>query len=456
MPNTVTLKRGLDIPLKGRADCLVAPIEPSPLYALKPTDFPHISPQLLVKEGDVVFAGSPLFCNKSYPKMMFTSSLSGTVQAIVRGEKRKIQEIRIAPDWEDKAVIFPVALPEDLSAQQIIDILLQSGCWPYLSQRPYGIVANPEDVPVAIYMSCFDSAPLAPDYDFAYAQKLQSLQMGIRVLERLCPGKVHLGLNAESSEHSVFRQLKGIVHFFRGPHPAGNPGVQLHHVCPVSKETVIWTIDPCGLSVIGSLFLDGTYNSLKPVAITGSGSINSRYIWCHSGIGFQALKDYMAPREEGLRYISGNPLTGDNVGADGYLGFYHQQVTFLPEGDRKELFGWARPLRLKKFSAARTYLTYLAPLLAPHHTFDLTTNTNGETRAFVVTDAYRKVLPMDILLPFLLKAVLAKDIDKMEMLGIYEVIPEDIALCEFICASKIDLQAILQDGIDLMIKEMQL
>ncbi len=456
MSDTITLKRGLDIPLKGKVDRKVAPIEPSTFYALKPTDFPHVTPQLTVNEGDAVLAGTPLFTHKELPQMKFTAPLSGTIHSIVRGPKRKILEILIAPDWSAGAVSFPVAPPEDLSPDQIKDLLLQSGCWPYITRRPYGMVAPPDEVPKAVFISCFDSAPLAPDYDFIYAQKLQALQMGLRVMERLCPGKVHLGLRADSSAHSVFRQLQGVVHTFSGPHPSGNVGVQIHHVCPIGKGDTVWTLDPCGLSIIGTLFLEGIYEALKPVAVTGSGALDAQYIWCHSGIGFEALKDYMAPRPEGLRCISGNPLTGENVGADGYLGFYHQQVTFLPEGFQKELFGWARPLRFKKYSAARTYFTRLTPRLFPNHTFDLTTNTNGEPRAFVVTDHYRRVLPMDILLPFLLKAILAGDIDKMEALGIYEIVPEDIALCEFVCASKIELQSILQDGIDLMLKEMAL
>lgn len=449
------LRRGLNIPLKGEAHLYMAPIEPSALYAIKPADFPNVTPQLLVKENDRVSAGSPLFADKHHPEVLFTAPVSGTVTELVRGEKRKLLEIRIDPDWENEALSFPVGAPEELTPQAIRDLLLQSGCWAYLRQRPYGIIPAPDSQPKDVFISCFDSAPLAPQYDFAYAEKADALAMGLRVMERLCaPDHIHLGVSDQTSEHSVFRQLKANVHTFKGPHPAGNVGVQIHHVCPVGKGQTVWTLDPAGLSIIGSLFLTGTYDSVKPVAITGSSVQSPSYVWCHSGIQFTAFKPFLPTLVDNVRCISGNPLTGDNVGPNGFLGFYHQQVTFLPEGNVPELFGWAKPFRFRKFSASRTYLTYLAPLLGKSAQFRLTTNLNGGVRAFVMTGEYAKVLPMAILPVYLLKAILAGDIDKMEALGIYEVVPEDFALCEFICPSKIEIQDIIRQGIQLMIKEM--
>ncbi|HRW94567.1 MAG TPA: Na(+)-translocating NADH-quinone reductase subunit A [Bacteroidales bacterium] len=449
------LRRGLDIPLKGKARTITDPPVVSAVYALKPTDFKHIVPKLLVREGDLLKAGSPVFCDKNRPEIRFTSPVSGFVQAIVRGEKRRLEAIEILADEKDDFLKFPAEAPESMSAQKIRDLLLESGCWPYIIRRPYGIIAHPRETPKAVFISCFDSAPLAPELDYVFAEREEALKMGLRVLERICPQNVHLGLSDKTSPHSVFRRLQGIVHTFSGPHPAGNPGIQIHHVSPVGKDHVVWTLTPKGLAIIGELFLKGIYDTTATVAVTGPSLHRTGYIPCRPGIQMKALTGFPYDNDRETRIISGNPLTGDNAGRDGFLGFYHGQITFLPEGHSRELLGWARPLRLHKFSAARTYVSYLAPLLGKTGRFSLNTNTNGGARAFVLTEGYQKVLPADIFVSFLIKAVLAKDIDKMERLGIYEMIPEDLALCEFICPSKIEIQDILQQGIDLMIKEMQ-
>lgn len=449
------LRRGLNIPLKGKADMITDPPVVSALYALKPTDFKHIVPKLLVREGDAVKAGSPVYCDKNRPEVRFTSPVSGTVQSIVRGEKRRLEAIEILDDGKNEFLQFPAEAPETMSAQKIRELLLESGCWPFIIRRPYGITAHPGETPKAVFISCFDSAPLAPDLDYAFADREEALKMGLRVMERLCQGKIHMGLSDKTSPHSVFRRLPGIVHSFSGPHPAGNPGIQIHHVAPIGKDQVVWTLTPKGLAVIGELFLKGIYDTTATVAVTGPSLHRTGYIPCRPGIQMKALRGFPYDNDREIRIISGNPLTGDNVGKDGFLGFHHGQITFLPEGHSRELLGWARPLRLHKFSAARTYVSYLAPLLGKTGRFSLNTNTNGGARAFVLTEGYQKVLPADIFVSFLIKAVLAKDIDKMEQFGIYEMIPEDLALCEFICPSKIEIQDILQQGIDLMIKEMQ-
>lgn len=449
------LRRGLDIPLKGRADLITDPPVVSAVYALKPTDFKHIVPKLLVREGDVLKAGSTVFCDKNRPEIRFTSPVSGTVQSIVRGEKRRLEAIEILSDGKNEFQKFSAEAPEAMSARKIRELLLESGCWPYITRRPYGITAHPQETPKAVFISCFDSAPLAPDLDYAFADREEALEMGLRVLERLCPRNIHLGLSDKTSPHSVFRRLQGIVHTFSGPHPAGNPGIQIHHVSPIGKDHVVWTLTPGGLAVIGELFLKGIYDTTGIIAVTGPSLHRTGYIPCRQGIQMNALTGFPYDKDREVRIVSGNPLTGDNVGPDGFLGFHHRQITFLPEGRSRELLGWARPLRLKKFSAARTYVSYLAPLLGKTGRFSLNTNTNGGARAFVLTEGYQKVLPADIFVSFLIKSVMAKDIDKMEQFGIYEMIPEDLALCEFICPSKIEIQDILQQGIDLMIKEMQ-
>lgn len=455
MNHRFILKKGLNIPLKGEASLRMDSEDACGLYALKPSDFPYLTPKLLVHEGDTVLAGSPVFCNKAYPSMVFTSPVSGTVQEIIRGDKRKLKAICITADGKNERILFPADAPENLHVEKIKELLLQSGCWPLITRRPYGTIARPEEQPLHIYISCFDTAPLAPDYDFAFADEEEALRMGLRVMERFCPGNVHLGLSVRTSEHSVFHRLKGKKHYFSGPHPAGNPGVQIHHVCPAGKNRIIWTLTPLGLAIIGKLFLYGCPDTTRMTAVTGPALENTGYIRCLAGIHIASLTSFTRKKDKDIRTISGNPLTGDNVGEDGFLGFQHQQITFLEEGNKRELLGWARPLRLHRFSAARTYLTFVAPRLGKTGRFALDTNTNGDKRAFVMTAEYRKVLPMDIFVSQLLKAILAGDVEKMEQLGIYEVIPEDLALCEFICSSKIDIQDIVQQGIALMIKEMQ-
>lgn len=455
MSSHFTLRKGLNIPLKGEALLRMDLEDTCTSYALKPSDFPHLVPKLLVHEGDTVLAGSPVFCNKAYPHMVFTSPVSGTVQEIVRGEKRKLTAIRIAADGKNQKVLFPVDIPENLSPERIKELLLESGCWPFITRRPYGTVARPEEQPLHIYISCFDTAPLAPDLDFAFAAEEEALAMGLRVMERLCPENVHLGLSGKMSEHSVFERLKGKKHYFTGPHPAGNPGVQIHRVCPAGKNRIIWTLTPLGLAIVGKLFLHGWVDTVRMVAVTGPALEKTGYIPCLAGTHIASLTGFPRKKDIEIRTISGNPLTGDNIGEDGFLGFHHQHITLLEEGNKRELFGWARPLRLHRFSTARTYLTFVAPLLGKTGRFALDTNTNGDKRAFVMTADYRKVLPMDILVSQLLKTILAGDVEKMEQLGIYEILPEDLALCEFICSSKIDIQDIVQQGIALMIKEMQ-
>ncbi len=449
------LRRGLDIPLKGKADMITETPVVSALYALKPIDFKHIVPKLLVREGDALKAGSPVFCDKNRPEVRFTSPVSGIVQTVVRGDKRRLEAIEILPDCKNESLKFPAEAPEIMSVQKIKELLLESGCWPFIIRRPYGITPDPGETPKAVFISCFDSAPLAPDLDYAFANREEALEMGLRVLERLCPGIIHLGLSDKTSPHSVFRRLQARVHTFSGPHPAGNPGIQIHHVSPIGRDHIVWTLTPQGLSVIGELFLKGVYDTTRTIAVTGPALLKTGYICCPSGIQVNALTGFPYDKNREVRVISGNPLTGDNVGPEGFLGFHHGQITFLEEGHSRELLGWARPLRLNKFSAARTYVSYLAPLLGKTGRFSLNTNANGGARAFVLTQGYQKVLPANIFVSFLIKAILAQDIEKMEQFSIYEMIPEDLALCEFICPSKIEIQDILQQGIDLMIKEMQ-
>ncbi len=448
MSKIITLRKGLDIHLQGKAELSLYEAKPSADYALSPLDFEGVTPKLLVKVGDKVKAGEPLFFNKYNDRILFTSPVSGEVTAINRGEKRRVLNVTVAPDAQQQYREF--AIPELKSAkrEEVVELLLQSGLWPLLIQRPYGVIADPEAMPKAIFVSAFDSAPLAPDYDYVLANEFESLQKGVEVLAKLTEGKVHLSLLAGKS--SVAEKLEGVeLHTFKGKHPAGNVGVQIHHIDPINKGEVVWTVNLQDLAILGRLFLTGKVDMSRTIAVTGSEVERPAYCKVVAGASTASiLEGNLKAQKEGdkVRIINGNVLTGTK--AEGYLSFYANQLTVIPEGDKYELLGWAMP-RFGKFSVSRSYFSWLCP----KKSYRLDTNLNGGERPFIVTGLYEQYLPMDIYPMYLLKACLAGDIDKMENLGIYELLPEDLALCEFVCPSKIEIQQILRDGINLMIKE---
>ncbi len=450
MSKIITLRKGLDINLQGRAQESLSVAPTASEYALSPLDFEGVTPKLLVKVGDEVKAGTPLFFNKYDERILFTSPVSGKVAAVNRGEKRKVLSVTVAPDAEQQYEEFAKPDLGKASREEIVTLLLRSGLWPLLVQRPYGIIANPSDTPKAIFISAFDSAPLAPDYNFVLASERKNLQAGIDALRKLTPGKVHLSVRAKAE--GDMPSLKGAeLHTFAGKHPVGNVGVQIHHIDPVNRGEVVWTVNIQDVAIIGRLVNEGRVDRTKIVAVTGSEVEKPHYVRVIAGAKIDSLlAGNIRKQAEGdsVRIISGNVLTGTKVAADGFLTFYANQVTVIPEGDKYELLGWAMP-RLNKFSVSRAYFSWLCPKKA----YKLDTNMNGGERPFVVTGLYEKYLPMDIYPMYLLKACLAGDIDKMENLGIYEVTEEDFALCEFVDPSKIDIQQIIRDGINLMIKE---
>ncbi len=456
MVDYIKLKQGLDIPIDGVPSAQILKSIVSDTVAVKPTDFKGLIPKLTVKEGDSVKAGSPLFVDKKRPDVKFTSPVSGTVSEIVRGEKRKLLEVRVKADPETVYAEFSLPKPENITAEQAISSLLESGLWACIKQRPYGIIPDPAVRPKSVYISGFDTAPLAADYDFILRDELPNIQTAINVLSKITP-KIHFGLCAKTHASSPFHKLSGVeFHVFDGPHPAGNVGVQINHVCPINKGDIVWTVNLQMLAIVGRFFNTGKVDMRKTVAIGGPRVSNPGYIRCMSGMCLNSIADMANDNVDKLqrgcpiRYISGNVLTGTNVGKDGYLGFYDDCISLITEGKYFETFGWAKIFRPKKYSFASTYFSWLTP----RKKYLMDSNLNGGVRAFVMTNKYAKVFPMNIYPVYLLKAILAEDIDKMEQLGIYEVVEEDFALCEYIDPSKIDIQSIVSKGIDLMIKEM--
>ena len=445
MSKTIKLCKGLDIKLQGAAKLKTTALPLSASYAVSPLDFEGVTPKMLVKVGDAVKAGTPLFFNKNNASVVFTSPVSGTVTAVVRGEKRRILSVEIAADSTVAYEEFEVLDTKQATRDQIVELLLKSGLWTLLIQRPYGIIANPADMPKSIFVSAFDSAPLAPDYGYTLAEDQEALQKGFEVLGRLTEGKVHLSYNADAAAP----KFSGVeLHAFKGKHPAGNVGVQIHHIDPINKGEKVWTVGYADVAVIGRLFLNGKVDMTRTIAVTGSQVVAPAYVKVIAGAKLDSILGGNIVAGAHARYISGNVLTGRNVGAEGYLGYYANQITVIPEGDEYEFLGWAMP-RFNKFSVSRAYFSWLCP----NRKYNLDTNTNGEERAFVVTGLYEKYLPMDIYPMHLLKAIMAGDLDKMEALGIYEVVEEDFALCEFVDPSKTEMQQIIRNGINLMIKE---
>lgn len=445
----IKIKRGVDIKLVGAADKLYGDVSPSETYVIKPTDFHGVVPKLLVAEGDEVLAGDQLFYSKDQERVRFTAPVSGEVAEIKRGNKRKILEVKILADKEVRYKSFETGAPADLSKEKVTELMLEAGLWPMLRQRPYDVIANPDDAPKAIFISAFDSAPMAPDYDFILEGREADFQAGIDALGCLTAGKVHLSMRGKSAPAKVFTEAKGVEkHNVTGPHPAGNVGIQIHHIDPINKGEVVWYVNPQDVATIGSFFTNGKYDASRSIAVAGSEVNQARYFKVVTGVQLSTmLKGNL--KEGKVRVISGNVLTGSTVGADGYLGFYDHVVTAIPEGDEPELFGWIAP-GFDKFSLSRAFPSWLMP----GKKYALDTNMHGERRAFVVTGEYEKVLPMEIYPQQLLKSIMVGDIEAMEQLGIYEVSPEDFALCEVVCTSKMDLQKTIREGLDTIKHEM--
>jgi len=451
MSKNIVLKKGLNIPIAGEAELRVSKAIAPGIVAVCPTDFKGLLPRLLVKEGDSVLCGSPVIADKKNPDILLASPVSGTVKELVRGDKRKLLAVLIEADEEQKSVDFGAKDVEGLNAGAVRESILQAGLWPWLVQRPYGILANPADTPRDIFVSAFDTAPLAADTEFCYADEAKAIQAGATALSKLTSGKVHISLSADNA-HSALARLQNVeTHFFKGKHPAGNVGVQIANIAPIKKGDIVWTVSLAGLAAIGKLFTKGRYDVRRKVAICGPMAIEPAYVLTTPGMPMKDLAPFYGNAPEGLRFVSGNALSGRNAGADGYLGFFDNQVTLLKEGTEEELLGWVRPIRYKQYSRDHSYFSWLTPW----RKYDMDTNLHGGVRAFMMNDGYyAKVLPMDIYPVYLTKACLAGDIDKMERFGIYEVLPEDLATCEFIDPSKNNIQDIIAQGIDLMLKEM--
>ena len=449
MSNDIRIKKGLDIKLKGEAEKTSEQAGSSNFYTLRPQDFHGVIPKLISKVGSKVKAGEAVFYDKSNEHVKFVSPVSGEIVEIARGEKRKILSIKIQADEKDSYLEHSVLNLETANAEDVKSLLLTAGCWPFIKQRPYDVIANPDKTPKAIFISAHASAPLAANYNYTLQGKEKELQAAVTALGKLTDGKIHVSVGKFGK--SPMFGLSGItLHNVSGPHPSGNVGTQINKIDPINKGEVVWTINPQDLVIIGELLLTGKFNAERIVALAGSSVEKPRYFITKIGAEVATIIfDKGIEKDANVRIISGDVLTGHQIDVSGNLDFYSNLITVIPEGDDYEFFGWTTPV-FNKVSTTRA-LTF--SWLTPNKKFDLNTNTNGEHRAFVVTGNYEEVFPLDIYPMQILKACMYKDLDEMEVLGMYEVAPEDFALTEFVCVSKQPHQKIIREGLDLMLKE---
>lgn len=451
MSKTIKLRKGLDIKLIGEADKVKSSTDAVESFAIQPPDFHGLVPKMTVKVGDKVKAGTVIFYNKYHDEVKFVAPYAGEISDIVRGAKRRILAVTIKPDAENSFEEFGAKDPVSMSGEDVKQFMLNAGVWPMMKMRPLDIIADPTDEPKAIFISAFDSAPLAPDYDYIMHGDGDAFQAGITALSKLTTGKVHLTLKGNGAPDEAFTKVQGVqFNKISGKHPAGNVGTQIHHIDPVNKGEVVWTVNAQDVAIIGRLFLTGKFDGSKVIALTGSEVSNPKYYKTYIGANLSKLIEGNI-KGDNVRCISGNVLTGTKVEKDGYLGFYDSQITVIPEGNEPKFMitkGWLSP-GFGKFSNSRAYFSWLMP----NKKYALDTNLNGEIRAFVVTGELDKVFPWDILPMQLVKSCMYKDIDLMEKLGIYEVSPEDFALCEFVCTSKINIQDEIRKGLDIIHEE---
>ncbi|MEL6656496.1 MAG: Na(+)-translocating NADH-quinone reductase subunit A [Bacteroidota bacterium] len=443
------LEKGHDILLEGAADGAVEDQFGITRVALQPTSFLGLQPipKLTVAVGDNVKAGDQIFYDKKMPEVAFVTPVSGEVIEVNRGAKRAITEIVILADKEQQYRQFDTPNAHTADRADLVNFLKESGGWTLLRQRPYNTLPSPEVSPRDIFVSTFDTAPLAPNGNVVIAGQEEAFQRGIDVLSRLTDGQVHLGLdaNGDDAPAAAFRNASNASkRYFRGQHPAGNVGVQIHHTAPVGGSDVVWTLGVQEVVALGNLFLNGQVDGTRIVALVGAELNEPKYVRTYAGANIgELLKDNL--KQDNVRLISGDVLSGQQKTQNSYLNFYDDQLTVIEEGNYYEMFGWLVPSSLRP-TISNTFPNFLFPDVK----FEGDTNTHGEKRAFVVTNDYEQVMPMDIYTQQLMKSIIINDIERMEGLGILEVVEEDVALCEFVCVSKQPLQQILREGLETM------
>ena len=449
MANVIKLRKGLDINLKGAAAQELVSVKEPGFYSLVPDDYAGITPKVVVKEQEYVMAGGPLFIDKNHPELKFVSPVSGVVTSVERGARRKVLNIVVEAAAEQDYEEFGKKDVNALNGESVKAALLEAGMFAFIRQRPYDVIADPTMYPKAIFVSAFDSNPLAPDFEFVLKGEEANFQTGLDALSKMA--KTYLSISVKQKAAALTQAKNVTITAFDGPNPAGNVGVQINHISPVVKGETVWTIGAEAVIFIGRLFNTGRVDMTRKVAVTGSEVLKPAY--CKLKVGALLTNVFSGNVTIGrdLRYISGNVLTGKKVNPNGFLGAFDSQLTVIPEGDDiHEMLGWIMP-RFNQFSVNHSYFSWL---LGNNKEYVLDARIKGGERHMIMSNEYDKVFPMDIFPEYLVKAIIAGDIDRMEALGIYEVAPEDFALCEFVCSSKVEVQRIVRAGLDMLRAEM--
>ena len=448
MANVIKLRKGLDINLKGKAAQECISVKEPGFYSLVPDDFTGVTPKIVVKEQEYVMAGGPLFIDKNHPEVKFVSPVSGVVTSVERGARRKVLNIVVEAAAEQDYEEFGKMNPSQMEGQKVKEVLLNAGLFAFIRQRPYDVIADPSVQPKAIFVSAFDSNPLAPDFEFALKGEEANFQTGLDALSKMA--KTYLSISVKQKSAALTQAKNVTVTVFDGPHPAGNVGVQINHISPVNKGETVWTIGAEAVIFIGRLMNTGRIDFTRTVAVTGSEVLKPAYCKLKVGALLTNVFKGNVSSDKDLRYISGNVLTGKQIPANGFLGAFHNQLTVIPEGDEvHEFMGWMAP-RCNQFSVNHSYFSWLMG----KKEYVIDARVKGGERHMIMSGEYDSVFPMDIYPEYLVKAIIAGDIDRMEALGIYEVAPEDFALCEFVCSSKVEVQRIVRAGLDMLRAEM--
>lgn len=447
MASVIKLSKGLDMNLKGKAAKEKATFVRGSELALTPDAFVGMTPKVVVKEGDMVKAGDALFVNKQYPDVKFASPVSGQVSAVIRGERRKVLCVKVKADQEQQYVDYGKKDVSQLDGEAVKQALLEAGLFGYIDQLPYAVSTNPETQPKAIFVSALRDKPLAADFEFELQGNEDDFQTGLTALSKMA--KTYLGIGSQQTATALTQAKDVEVNIFDGPCPAGNVGVQVNHLDPVNKGETVWTVDPSAVIFFGRLFNTGKVDLRRLIAVVGSEVERPVYVEALVGDRIGDLLAGNLKEGKNLRIINGNVLTGKTCTVDDYVGGHTSEITVIPEGDdADELLGWILP-RFKQFSVNRSYFSWLCG----KKSYALDARIKGGERHMIMSGEYDKVLPMDIYGEYLIKAIIAGDIDRQEALGIYEVSPEDFALAEFVDSSKLELQRIVREGLDILRKE---
>lgn len=448
MANVIKLRKGLDINLKGKAAKQKFSVKAAAQYALVPDDFVGMTPKVVVREGDKVKAGDALFVNKKQTDVKFASPVSGVVQAVVRGDRRKVLRVVVEADKDQQYVDFGLKQVASLDGDAVVKTLLEAGLFGYINQLPYAVSTTPDQKPRAVFVSALRDMPLAGDFEYELQGNEEDFQTGLTALSKVAP--VYLGIGAKQTSKALTEAKDVEVNVFDGPCPAGNVGVQVNNIAPVNKGEVVWTVDPTAVIFFGRLFRTGKVDLRRLVAVAGSEITKPEYAEVLVGQPIADLLEGKLAAKDHVRIINGNPLTGRKATKDDFVGGHTSEITVIPEGDNvDEMHGWILP-RTNDFSVSRSYFSWL---FGKNKEYALDARVKGGERHMIMSGEYDKVLPMDIYAEYLIKAIIAGDIDRMEQLGIYEVAPEDFAVAEFVDSSKLELQHIVRQGLDMLRKE---